>query len=97
MQTVLTTFEILSLADDLKKVNDRDVESVVNYLDGNKWKIEAIVEEDGYWYVYLDEYLQEEGEWVSSHIITKSVFSMQGAIAEAIDTVVRAIEEEEAR
>lgn len=84
----MTTFEIITLAKELKLINNRDITRGAFYFDGNQFKLDVIAEEDGYWSVYVDEYHQEEGEWSSTYICTKSVFSMEGAIADAIDQVI---------
>jgi hypothetical protein len=84
----MTTFEIITLAKELSLISNRDITRADFYFDGNKFKLDVIAEEDKYWSVYMDEYHQEEGEWSSTYICTKSVFSMEGAIADAIDQVI---------
>ena len=91
----MTTFEIITLAKELESINNRDITRGSFYFDGNHFatritdvKVDIIAEEDGYWSVYMDEYHQEKGEWTSTYICTKSVFSMSGAIADAIDQII---------
>lgn len=85
----MTTFEILTLAKELNLINNRDITRGDYYFDSNRFKLDIIAEEDGYWSVYADEYHQEAGEWTSTYICTKSVFSMEGDIADAIDQVIK--------
>lgn len=82
----MTTYEIIDLAEQLKKLNNNDTEQVVYHLSSG-YRIDARIEEDGYWSVYVDEYFEEGNVWDSVYISTHSVYSMKGAIVEAIDYV----------
>lgn len=88
----MTTFEIIRIAEELNKINNREVERLEYHLESG-YRIDVIAEEDGYWSVYLDEYDSEEEIWVSVYLSTHSVFSMTGAIAEAIDNIIAAEKE----
>ena len=84
----MTTFEILTLAEELKSINNEDITRAEYDFNSNGFKLDIIGKEDGYWSVYADEYNQETEEWTSTYICTKSVFSMEGDIADAIDQVI---------
>jgi enhancing lycopene biosynthesis protein 2 len=79
----MTTFEIITLAEELKKVNETDVNSIETWIMGGYHKVEAITNEDGYWSVYMDN---------DNYLVTKSVYSMSGSIADAIDEIIKYIE-----
>ncbi len=84
----MKTLEIIALFKELSLINNREITRGEFYFDGNQFKVDIIAEEDGYWSVYMDEYHQEDGEWSSAYICTKSVYSMEGAISDAIDQVI---------
>ena len=79
----MTTFEIITLAEELKKVNEIDVNSIETWIMDGYHKVEAIINEDGYWSVYMDN---------DNYLVTKSVYSMSGSIADAIDEIIKYIE-----
>lgn len=85
----MTTFEIITLAEDLNKVNNRDAQEIKTWIYEGQYMLEAIANEDGYWSVYLTDCDTKDIQYVSTH----SVFSMSGAIAEAIDNVIKAVNE----
>ena len=82
----MTTYEIIDLAEQLKRLNNKDTEHFMYHLNSG-YRIDATIEESGCWSVYLDEYDAEEEQWVSAYVSTHSVYSMTGAIAEAIDNI----------
>ena len=85
----MTIFEIITLADELKTVNNRDTEKLQTWIYEGQYMLEAIADEDGYWSIYLTDCDTKDVAYVSTH----TVFSMSGAIAKAVENVIKTVKE----
>ena len=91
----MNTFEIITLAEELKKLNNKDAVKVDADIYEGKFRVEAEVNTDdykGYWDVYVSQWLPNQEKWATDYVCTKRHFSMSGQIADAIDRIKEHIE-----
>lgn len=89
----MDTFEIITLAEELNKVNNKDTDKVFADIYGGQFRVGAEYDmSEVYWGVYVSQWLPKQEKWATDYICTKRHFSMSGEIADVIDKIKEHIE-----
>lgn len=89
----MNTFEIITLAEEFKSMNDGEATSIEVFVKAGQWRVIANkLADPRYWDVKVGQWLPNEAKWAVDYVCTKSLYSMRGAISEAIDAVIDHIE-----